>query len=515
MANHFAAYIVLVLLAQSNLAFGMTGFGGTPEKSCEVFFQAIQTESNVVRAGKTIPGAIVHRALLATSVQKYGNLVANSPYSRRLGGLVHNKVRSAPISSIEVNRGDRSSVGKTAKGAIADESNMHQAPAPQKSFDRLAFLLRELPWTKDALKENAISTSWKLKLSYQKYDLAELGNSVFSQDGKHLILISGPNHGPNFGRFWQTKSRKSVAQFEGLRIERGLYNSFVPAIISNNEKMIANITFDGSLQISTSDGQLTHEIDIMFESGSFSSDDRHFLAVPIRAYSNFLVEYKTDTWQMTRTYKIDRELAFGSTTVIEGRIGRYSPSKGHVLVAGRSFDVYWSPSKKITHFVSVIDQRTKSTIVNYLEHLGSVTSLSVSHDGSQALTSSLDGTVRLWDTKTGRTIQIFSSPEINAFQDAKFSPDEKSILTVSVGVKAGAGATESSKPEGAADVFAGFPRFVSRVNFWDVVSGKMINKLAEEPAAGNILNAAFVSDAQIVVFSKIQGETKLQYFVKQ
>jgi WD40 repeat protein len=61
-------------------------------------------------------------------------------------------------------------------------------------------------------------------------------------------------------------------------------------------------------------------------------------------------------------------------------------------------------------------------------HTAWVTSASFSPDGRQIVTSSGDGTARLWETATGQTLSVIEG-HTGAVFDAVFSPDGRSIVT--------------------------------------------------------------------------------------
>jgi len=66
----------------------------------------------------------------------------------------------------------------------------------------------------------------------------------------------------------------------------------------------------------------------------------------------------------------------------------------------------------------------------FAEHGDTVASACFSSDGTQALSGSLDGTVRLWDIATGWEILAFSGHEAPVLS-AAFSPDGKQALSAS------------------------------------------------------------------------------------
>lgn len=58
---------------------------------------------------------------------------------------------------------------------------------------------------------------------------------------------------------------------------------------------------------------------------------------------------------------------------------------------------------------------------------------SFSADGSQIVTASLDGTARVWDTRSGRQLTLIREPVGNPVEQASFSPDGELIATAETG----------------------------------------------------------------------------------
>ena len=58
-----------------------------------------------------------------------------------------------------------------------------------------------------------------------------------------------------------------------------------------------------------------------------------------------------------------------------------------------------------------------------------MTCLEFSPLGSTLATSSPDGTLRLWDVKTGETVGVLTHPQKCAIRVCSFSPDGKMLVT--------------------------------------------------------------------------------------
>ena len=76
------------------------------------------------------------------------------------------------------------------------------------------------------------------------------------------------------------------------------------------------------------------------------------------------------------------------------------------------------------------DLKTGKTIQTLEGHAGTVTSVAFISDGKHALTGSSDRTVRLWDLEIGQTIKIFHGPtESTHVWSVAFGKNEKYALT--------------------------------------------------------------------------------------
>jgi WD40 repeat protein len=100
-------------------------------------------------------------------------------------------------------------------------------------------------------------------------------------------------------------------------------------------------------------------------------------------------------------------------------------------------------------------------------HTDDVLSAEISRDGTRAVTASVDGDARIWDTRTGKTIWVLRGHAGTVF-DASFSPDGRLVVT-------------------------GGP---STAGLWDATTGDRIYFLKGD--GGAVLAAAFLSPTRIV-----------------
>jgi WD40 repeat protein len=77
--------------------------------------------------------------------------------------------------------------------------------------------------------------------------------------------------------------------------------------------------------------------------------------------------------------------------------------------------------------LKIIDLSTTKVMATLKGHREQAVPSSFSPDGSRLLTSSTDGTAKLWDTKTGRELLSFKAA-IGKHSHPMFSPDGKSVL---------------------------------------------------------------------------------------
>jgi WD40 repeat protein len=94
-----------------------------------------------------------------------------------------------------------------------------------------------------------------------------------------------------------------------------------------------------------------------------------------------------------------------------------------------------------------------------------------SPSGKQVVTANDDGTARLWDTNSGRSLQVFSEPLDQEIYAAWFSPDGTQVVTAS--------------NDGTARI-------------WSTATGVLLQTLSE-PGGDPVYNAAFSRNGQLVV----------------
>ncbi len=127
-------------------------------------------------------------------------------------------------------------------------------------------------------------------------------------------------------------------------------------------------------------------------------------------------------------------------------------------------------------------------------HEGAVRNVAFSRDGARIITGSLDGTARLWDTRTGAQLSILQRVKDRAVMFVSYSPDGTRILTSAAGIVSVWDARDGhrilalSDPKG--DVGSGVyapdgqrivTYFGKHARVWDAHSGKLLATLPEQP----------------------------------
>jgi len=85
--------------------------------------------------------------------------------------------------------------------------------------------------------------------------------------------------------------------------------------------------------------------------------------------------------------------------------------------------------RRAEQVVAVIENKLYGPELLLIGHSGSVLRVTVSPDGKRLLTTSWDGTMRLWDTDTGKQLRVFGL-HAGVTTGAAFSPDGKRVLVV-------------------------------------------------------------------------------------
>ena len=203
---------------------------------------------------------------------------------------------------------------------------------------------------------------------------------------------------------------------------------------------------------------------------------------------------------------------------VKMRIGRggvysvdYSPNGERIAVAG-------------TIGVWIYDARYGKEIALLRGHTNAVNSADYSPDGKKIVSSSWDGSVRMWDTDTGELLNTLRQNRGGTYS-AEFSPDGKSFLAAtgkSVMIwdaesnrrggkllKTLTGHTDivftaAYSPDGK--TAAGGGRFGDpTVKIWDVETGALLNSLEADKDKEGIISIAFSPDGKRIVSANLNN----------
>ena len=127
----------------------------------------------------------------------------------------------------------------------------------------------------------------------------------------------------------------------------------------------------------------------------------------------------------------------------------------------------------------VIQEENAPEIVVQMGHSNSVFSVAFSPDGNTIVSGSHEGTLKLWDVKSGREIRSFSGHSFDVWFVA-FSPDGKTIVS------------------GSGD---------DTLKLWDVISGREIRSFSGH--SNNISSVAFSPDGKTIISGSRDETLKL------
>lgn len=116
----------------------------------------------------------------------------------------------------------------------------------------------------------------------------------------------------------------------------------------------------------------------------------------------------------------------------------------------------------------------------FIGHTDTVRSAAFSSDSKRIVSASLDGTVRIWDAKTGKELNILKG-HTDTVDSAAFSPDGKRIVSASWG-----------------DL---------TVRIWDAETGEELNILKDH--TGSVFSAAFSPDSKRIVSTSADGTIRI------
>ncbi len=81
--------------------------------------------------------------------------------------------------------------------------------------------------------------------------------------------------------------------------------------------------------------------------------------------------------------------------------------------------------------IVLLDARTRQTTTTLRGHVAAVTGISFNADGTRLISASLDGTVRVWDVASGRTLLVLEAHS-GGVRSAHLTGDDRDLLTIGI-----------------------------------------------------------------------------------
>jgi len=152
---------------------------------------------------------------------------------------------------------------------------------------------------------------------------------------------------------------------------------------------------------------------------AFSADGRHL--------ATYAFDHALRIWDVKsgaeRLVISDRTHGFPSLNCLA-----FSPDGRHIA-AGRRTSVFTNPPPGPCN-VYVWDTATGAPAYELRGHTAMIWSVGFSSDGAQLVSASTDGTVRVWNCRTGDIVRVFS---VEHATQAAFSADDRRVVTVAEG----------------------------------------------------------------------------------
>ena len=307
----------------------------------------------------------------------------------------------------------------------------------------------------------AADTSGVLELKGHAEGFAQ---AAFSPDGKKLVTTGGDN----IAKTWDAESGTELQKFEG---HTGEINC---ALFSPDGKTIITASHDHTIRIwETESGKEVRKLEGHTDkvwSAAFSSDGTKIVSASDDGTARI---WETES---------GKELKVFGAALIRGSMtgnAAFSPDgKKIVTSAGAAFENEGENALGGMSVGEVWDVESGEELTLLKGHLSCVYSAAFSPDGAKIVTSSADGSVRVWNADTGRRMKILKG---NVSWSATFSPDGKKIAAAG-----GYGAV-----------------------IWDAESGEQLQTLGEERPRFPAYSAAFSPDAKKVVTAHFDGTARI------
>jgi len=192
--------------------------------------------------------------------------------------------------------------------------------------------------------------------------------------------------------------------------------------VAFSEKYIAaKVTWDGVVRVWTTEGALTHSLEVPFSWGAvaFSPDGTKLVA----GGENTIVVWNTNGWRVLQTIEVKHDrvhtIALSSTDVVaaatwEGDVFLWNVNTGQQIgkLSSDATKLAFSPDGAL---LASAEYRGQATVWNVrgahpemlqvFPHHHKVFGVAFSPRGDLLATTSLDGTTKIWDVKTGKEVK--------------------------------------------------------------------------------------------------------------
>ena len=265
----------------------------------------------------------------------------------------------------------------------------------------------------------------------------------FSPDGRYLVSTSYETL-----KIWETSSAKSIYTLEG----------------HSNEVNYAEFSPDGSRVLSASNDS-TIKIWEVASGNLLSSLNGHNNKVKF-------AEFNSDG---SLVLSISNDSTIKIWETFSGKLIESIKEKNYIT------STHFSPDGKrivSSSWETILIRETNSRkILHTLEgHTQGVSSVCFSLDGTLLLSTSDDGTAKIWESASGKLIHTLEGP--GGVNSAKFSADGKYVLTISEG---------------------------HLVPIWETASGNLKHYIKLDGSDGNVESAHFSPNGQYVVVTSSNG----------
>ncbi|CAN5834353.1 hypothetical protein BH23ACT4_BH23ACT4_07530 [soil metagenome] len=233
------------------------------------------------------------------------------------------------------------------------------------------------------------------------------GIAHFSPDGRSFVSSA---EDPTTLQVW------SADPFELKLTLRGHANQIIDAVFDPTGERIATTSpADGTVRVWAS---ITGELVTMFDTDGANP------AIPVFSNDGTRVA-ATDFYGPTRVWDLET-----------GEVLELAPAEGTAFTLNLEF----SPDDSLLAVARNVDGTTEKTgpmiydlatgeLKGTLEgHQGDVTDIGFTPDGARVVTSSRDGTVRVWDVESGETIGIYTGHD-DSVQDLQISKDGSAVAS--------------------------------------------------------------------------------------